>query len=135
MFYQQPECLLNLAAKWVFYLNLNTIYKLENTMHGNFCCCCWEYSGCPKSNGELIYCVICQLGRNYISHIWYRNYDVMDHIKLHQQIVKDLCNNPNLEMYEGDYKEKLWNFGFITRRNWSFYEYVFDSNYLKNVFY
>ena len=59
----------------------------------------------------------------------------MDHIKLHQQIVKDLCNKPNLKMYEGDYKEKLWNFGFITRRNWYFYEYVFDSNYLKNVFY
>ena len=111
-------------------MNLNTLYNFEKTYHGNYYCDCYNYSGCPKNTfGRLEYCLICQLGVHFNADKLFRNYNVADHIKIYQQLIKIYQKNPDLDGYDGDFTDKLSN-----NLHWSLYEYVFKSNYLRNCF-
>ena len=108
--------------------------NLEKTYNGNYYCDCYKYAGCEKENGKQNYCTICQLGNYYHSYLAFSNYSIDYHIKLHIQLLEDLKENPNLEIYDGDYKSKSNNFQEGKCTKWSLYNYVFKSNYLRNVF-
>ena len=123
--WNEPLDLQQIASKMVFYLTVNTCMNFEKTYNGNYYCTCYKYSGCKKWNGKLAYCIICQLGIHYKSYFLFSNYNIKYHIDLYKKLIEEFKENPQIEMYEGDYRDKCYNFQEGTCSEWSLFNYVF----------
>ena len=125
-----------LAAQVVYYINNNTILNLEKTVNHAWECRCHKYSGCAKPNGELGCCNLCTLNNSYHSFLAFTIRRVDYQVKTSFSLIKDFEENKNVVIFTGDYDEKSMNFSNGTTSEWSLYDYVFKSNYIKyDIFY
>ena len=116
----------------MYYINLNCIYNLERTIIDFWECDCDLFSGCRKPNGLRDYCHLCSLSIRHFSYLEEKNYEVKHLINKHIFLVNDFNENSHLNIRRGDYTEKSINFNDGTQSEWSFYDYVFKSSYLKH---
>ena len=120
-----------LSSRMVYYLNLNCIYNLERTVIDCWTCDCDKFFGCKKANGIRDYCDLCSLSVKHFSYVEEKKYKVRHLIKKHIVLVNDFKENSHVNIRVGDHTEKSIDFNKGTQYVWSFYNYVFKSNYFK----
>ena len=92
--YQQPvkesqvSKLYQLAAKVVYYINLNMAERFTKIM--DWYCLCSKFSGCPLPNDIKDYCFICQIEKHCNSYEIEKNYDINYIIKTITNLKGDL---------------------------------------------
>ena len=79
-----------LAARLVYYINVNFMYNLRKIQVNPFSCLCYQYSGCPLSNGVKDYCNICSLFTKHNVEDNEKNFSIRHLIKKNIELVKDL---------------------------------------------
>ena len=111
-----------LAARSVYYINVNCMYNISKAQINPFYCLCDEYSGCPLPNGLRNYCDVCYL---FLEH------DVEDNEKAFS--VKHLINK-NIDLvidfkkYNVQIDNTDYQFKFRKGYDVSFYDIVFSKN-------
>ena len=58
---------------------------------------------------------------------------MVDQVKIYKLLIQKFKEEPELEMYDGDYNDKSYNFQYGKITYWSFFNHVFNTSYYKNV--
>ena len=111
-----------LAARVVYYINVNCMYNIRKAQINPFYCLCDDYSGCPLPNGLRNYCNVCYLFLEHDVEDKEKAYSVKHLINKNIDLVADF-DKCNVQIDNTDYQFKFRN-GYDV----SFYSIVFSKN-------
>ena len=95
-----------LAARLVYYINVNFMYNLRKIQINPFSCLCYQYSGCPLPNSVKDYCNICSLFTKHNVEDNEKNFSIRHLIKKNIELVEDL-KKYYINIDNSDYDFKL----------------------------
>ena len=119
-----------LAARLVYYINLNCMFNLEKTVIDAWECNCNLFSGFRKINGIRDYCDLCSLNiKHQPSQEEESNFKVKNLVNKHISLINDFKNYSHVSIYEGDYVSKCSNLYWTdgTFSEWSLYDSIFNG--------
>ena len=110
-----------LAARFVYYLNVNCMYNIRKAQINPFYCLCDDYSGCPFPNGLRNYCDVCYL---------FSKHDVEDNEKAFSNkhlIDKNIELMADFKKFNVQIDNNDYIFKFRNGNDVSFYEIIFSN--------
>ena len=114
-----------LAARLVYYINLNCMYNIRKAILNPFQCKCNDYSGCPLPNGVKDYCDVCYLFNKHNAEDNEGVFNIRDIINKNIELANDL-KKCKVEIDTTDYTFVTFN----RLEMYSFYKSVFSKQSL-----
>ena len=114
-----------LAARLVYYINLNCMYNIRKSVLNPFECNCLFYSGCTLPNGAKNYCELCMLNLKHDPADNERVFSVRELIKKIIEMVNDI-KQTNVNIDNSDYTFVTFN----RLEQYSFWNSIFSKECL-----
>ena len=100
--------LIFLAARLVYYINLNCMYNIRKAIINPFQCKCDDYSGCCFANGVREYCDVCYLNKKHDPENFENVFKIRDIINKNIELINDM-KKYDIQIDTGDYTFVTFN--------------------------